>query len=380
MRHIACITLSIAVSVGLTTQALGDGECSPLKDFRDLYQEAINAEKAGDLPLAFIAYSYASGPFGCEGPNRSAPAAKEGWKRVGLKQARETEAKGNLFANGQYKDATSPGGWRLSRYVGGSAFQWYNEVEEPAEADRVMYQYVKSRPKDKAVFETALGHYMAGAVDHPEALAEMERGAKSNAGDQRLQKTVGYLRDIQKMVIANMNEELAQEDKSFAGYQKGRAVAGQTPVEDSLGHLATARDWFKLFGDPKANRVADRAAKRGDVMMLDQRPKAYSQAMSYYDLGNLSEKLKRLTSEANKLGDAAAGRGEYAAAIDYYEIGHSLTSENEDKINRLQGLLESKNQEKAEASEKAIKEMTKDERQKKEFKKGQEDLEKELGL
>jgi hypothetical protein len=102
--------------------------------------------------------------------------------------------------------------------------------------------------------------------------------------------------------------------------------------------------------------------------------------MSYYDLGNLSEKLKRLTSEANKLGDAAAGRGEYAAAIDYYEIGHSLTSENEDKINRLQGLLESKNQEKAEASEKAIKEMTKDERQKKEFKKGQEDLEKELGL
>jgi hypothetical protein len=66
--------------------------------------------------------------------------------------------------------------------------------------------------------------------------------------------------------------------------------------------------------------------------------------------------------------------------VEYYEIGHSLTGENETKINELQSRLAKESQQKEQATQKALKDMTKDDKQQKEFKKGQEDLEKELGF
>jgi len=80
----------------------------------------------------------------------------------------------------------------------------------------------------------------------------------------------------------------------------------------------------------------------------------------------------------DRFGETYAAK--YAAAVEYYEIGHSETGENEDKINELQSRLAKESEQKEQATQKALKDMTKDDKQQKEFKKGQEDLEKELGF
>ena len=112
--------------------------------------------------------------------------------------------------------------------------------------------------------------------------------------------------------------------------------------------------------------------------MQDERPKSFSYAKEYYGLGSLSEKIKKLTEQANRLGDAHAKKGEYATAVAYYYI--SDTGENEAKIKEMEARLEKQNEKKEQEAQKAIQEMTKDEKKQKEFKKGQEELEKEFGF
>jgi hypothetical protein len=360
------------------------GECAPNKQLKESFNEAVAAEKSRNLALAFNAYKFAREESGCEGPNPSSKAAQEGWKRTGQNLAKEAEAKGNFYANGSYTEVTRSSGLRLFQWNGVGAFQWYSEIGESADADRVMFRFAQSKPKDQSTFGIALGHFFqegqSGVVNHSETFRELEKQAKSNPGDQQLQRTVGYLGELEKIAFKNIDEALVQEDKAYGKYNKREMVAGQNPIEESLQHLSVARDWYNLFGDPKANKVAERAGKRGDAMMQDERPKSFSYAKQYYDLGSLSETIKKLTEQANRLGDAAAKKDEYAAAVEYYEIGHSETGENEDKINEMHSRLEKESEKKEQAKQKVLKDMTKDEKKQKEFKKGQEDLEKELGF
>jgi hypothetical protein len=383
-RSLTIVLVLSAILIVIPRAGWPDGECTPNALHRDTFNTALAAEKSGNLPLAFSAFDFAQGKYGCDGPNPSAQTAAEGRKRTGLALAKAAEANGRLHAYGSVESVGKPGGLRLNQRNGDGAFQWYREVGETADADRVMFRWAQSTPTNPNTFRTALEHFLGegrtGGENRPETFPEMEKFATSTPGDQQLQRTVGYLKDLQKIALKNVDDALASENTAYGGYKKGETVIGQSPVEDSINHLGFARDWCDLFGHPRAATLAERAGKRGDAMMQDERPKSYWQAKQYYDLGHLPDRIKKLTAQANKLGDAAAKKGEYAWAVEYYEIGHSVTGENEAKINELQSRLTEESQQKERATQKALKDMTKDDKQQKDFKKGQEDLEKELGF
>jgi hypothetical protein len=384
-RRLAIALMLGGLLIGTPQPAWPDGECTPNAQLAGAFKDATAAEQSGHLSLAVSAFQFASGKYGCDGPNPSAAAADEGWKRAALKLAKDAEAKGAFYASGTTETVTRPNGLRFNPWKGVGAFQWYQQINASADADRVMFRYAQSRPKDQHVFSTARAHFFqqgqAGAPnDPPETFPEMERLAAASPGDRQLQRTVGYLKELRKIALANIAEALGLEEKAYARYNPSETVMGESPVDESLRHLGLAREWYDLFGDPKANTVADRAAKRGDALRPDERPRSYTWAMRYYELGARSDKLKTLTAQANKLGDAAAKQGELADAVKYYEIGHAQTGENEATINELQARLAKEGERREQAAQKQQKELHKDEKQKEEFKKGQQDLEKELGF
>jgi hypothetical protein len=383
-RFLSIVLVLSALSFGMPRAGWSDGECTPNARYKDSFNTALAAEKSGNLPLAFSAFDFSQGKYGCDGPNPSAQAAVEGRKRTGLALAKAAEATGLLHAYGSVASVGTPGGLQLNQRNGDGAFQWYREVGETAAADRVMFRYAQSKPTDPNTFRIALDHFVGegrtGGENRPETFPEMEQLAKTTPGDQQLQRIVGYLKSLQKIALKNIDDALASENTAYGGYKKGETVIGQNPVEDSIKHLGVARTWCDLFGDPRAATLSERAGKRGDAMMQDERPKSYGYAKHYYDLGRLPDRVTKLTAQANKLGDAAAKKGEYVWAVEYFEIGHSVTGENEDKINELQSRLAKESEKKEQATQKALKDMTKDDQQQQEFKKGQADLEKELGF
>ena len=380
-RYLTIILVLCGISIGMPQEGYADGDCTPNKELKASFHEAAAAEKSGNLALAFNAFQFAEQKSGCEGPNPSSQEAEAGWKRTGQRLAKEAEAKGNLYSDGSFTEVTSSSGRLSIVRKDAGAFQWYSALGESAEADRMMLQFIQSKPKDLGAFRTALGHFsqrLDGGLDNVETLWDLEKQAKSNPGDQPLQRKVGHLQELEKIASKNIDEALVQEEKAYSRYNRKEMVFGQKPIEESLQHLSIAHDWYNLFGDPKTNKVAERAEKRGDAMMQDERPKSFSYAKEYYGLGSLSEKIKKLTEQANRLGDAHAKKGEYATAVAYYYI--SDTGENEAKIKEMEARLEKQNEKKEQEAQKAIQEMTKDEKKQKEFKKGQEELEKEFGF
>jgi len=392
--YLPIILVLFGISIGMPQEVYADGVCTPNKEFNESFKDGAAAEKAGNFALAFAAYHVARDKEGvsCEGPNQISKDAQAGWKRTGQRLAKEAEAKGNLYSEGTYTKVTTEATrsfgpdfyWAVWTDVG--AFQWYTRIDESAEADRVMFRFAQSKPKDYDTVGTALAHFLTPGqpvnvnADFAETFLEMEKQGKSNPGDQQLQRKVGYVKELQKIAFKNVDEALVQEEKAYSRYNRKETVLGQGPIDESLQHLSVARDWYDLFSNLKINKVARPAENRGDAMMQDERPKSFSYARQYYGLGGHSEKIKELTEQANKLGNAAAKKNEYATAVKYYEIGHSDTGENEGKINELQSRLEKENEKKEQAKQKALQDMTKDEKQQKEFKKGQEELEKELGF
>lgn len=392
--YLRVILVLFGIAIAMPQEVYADGVCTPNKEFNGPFKDAAAAEKAGNLALAFAAYDGARDKdrVSCDGPTQIIKDAQAGWKRTGQRLAKEAEANGNLYSYGSSTKVTT----EVTRSIGpdfywavwkdAGAFQWYSWIDESAEADRVMFRFAQSKPKDYDIFGTALAHFLTPGMpvnvntDYAEPFLELEKQAKSNPKDQQLQRTVGYVKELQKIAFKNVDEALVQEEKAYSKYNRKETVLGQGPIDESLKHLSVARNWHDLFSDQKANKVAELAGKRGDAMMQDERPNTFSYARQYYGLGNHSEKIKKLTVQANRLGDAAAKKNEYATAVKYYEIGHSDTGENEDKINKMQALLEKETEKKEQLKQKAMQEMTKDDKQQKEFKKGQDDLEKELGF
>ncbi len=384
-RHLTII-LALCLSISMPLAVFADGECTPSKQLKDAFNEAAAAEKSGNPALAFEAYTIAKGGHSCEGPNPLSKNAQEGWTRTGQALAKAAEAKGNLYSSGTSTDVTGASGlsWRVWKNVG--AFYWYNRIGETDQADRVMFLFVQSKPQDLETFRTGVTHFyqgFQGGASHAETLRKLEQEAKANRGDKPLQIKVGRLKEFEKIAFKNIDAELAQEDQAFTTKQTTFEAAfsqNNRPVSESQKHVTAAREWYNLFSDLKANKAVQRAEKRGDTLTKIETPQSLANAHWYYKFAEDAKKSTRVTDQANRLGDAAAKKGEYQTAVDYYEIGHSETGENEGKINKLQALLEKEAEQKKQAQQKVLQDMTKDDKQQQEFKKGQEDLEKELGF
>lgn len=383
-RSLTIILVLCGIAIGMPQEVYADGDCAPNELFKESFNEAAAAEKSGNLALAFDAYKYAQAGYGCEGPNPYSKDAQEGWKRMGQRLGKEAEAKGNLYSNGTYTEVTGSSGLRWVVWKDVGAFYWYSQIGESDQADRVMFQFVQSKPKDLGTVKMGVIHFFQGdngGVKNFEILRELEKEAKSNPGDKPSQTRVGRLKELEKIALKNIDEALVQEEKAYNSKQTAFEAAfsqKNKPAIESQQQLGVARDWYNLFSDLKGNKAVERAERRGDALAKNETPQSLANAKWYYSFAEDAEKVRKVTEQANRQGDAHAKKGDYATAVEYYNI--SDTGENEAKLNEMHSRLEKENEQKEQAKQKALQDMTKDEKKQKEFKKGQEDLEKELGF
>lgn len=223
---------------------------------------------------------------------------------------------------------------RVGRTLGGqeekkgqfaAAFDWYVRGGLTAEADRVKLLHVKSRPEDVSVFGNAYDYF-------------------------KRREAEPILKELRVMAARNADKQLAEEERAFAA----RMV--------SFDELNKAGDWLRYLGDDQMTRKTGRAEKRGDALIAKDGLGMLENAIRYYDLADKPQKVKQVRDKAMRLGDGYVKTGETTTAANFY---------------RLAG---------ADAKAAALEEQTAQANQKKEtqrqeqFKKEQDDLEKELGF
>jgi hypothetical protein len=333
-----------------------DAQCIPLEKLKEFFNKAVVAEKAGELIEALNFYRKAEYRIACGGVNPNISNAEKGWRRVGQRLGEEAEKKGDLYSGpiityhfDEYDIPVIEGDH--------GAFNWFDMVRNFADADRVMMKLARST-ENIETFDIALNHFKGRQQD--EYLKEHNYSFDP-----------GYLKELENIASKNGDKALEKEKKAF-GNIKAVNLLNQKEVlsvEESQNQLRRASEWFSFFGGVKAAQVVKLTEIRGDTLYADDNePGSLEKAIGYYEISNNQERIKRVKEKAAKLGDRYAKKDELTKAIEYYEIAG-----NRAKAKELQGLLK-------ERRKRQIKEMFKDEKQQKKFKKEQEDLEKELGL
>lgn len=351
--------LFLSVWIGVMPQIVHSQERSftsqpriSIKEMRGCFNKAVAAEKAGKLIEAIESYGKASWPQGYDGKNPVALDAQNGWKRVAQKLGVEAEKKGNLYSEGKGKPYTAQGRSYTVQYnvkENAGAFQWFETIENYADADRVMMKLVRFKPENIETFKLALSHF---------SLREIRENRQNS----------NCLKELEAIASKNGDTALEKEEKEFN--RKEIIVAEGGPVDRSINQLNIANEWFSFFEDIKEKKVIERAEKRGDSLYADdEEPQSLNEAIEYYSLSNNEEKIKKVMDKANRCGDIYAKKNELMKALIYYEI-----AKNEAKIKEITGALEKESKK----DENMF--MLKDTKQQEKFKKEQDDLEKDLGL
>jgi len=175
-----------------------------------------------------------------------------------------------------------------------------------------------------------------------------------------------YLKELEQIASGRGDKALAQEEKVFSPTITLKTVQAEQP---SMSQLELAQKWFGLFDGRGVNKAAVRATQRGDALSRnEQEPSALEAAIRYYELAGDTATIGGVKAKAETLGDAWAGKNDLKKAIAYYQI-----AENNGKMKATEDRLEARTQ-------KQLKEMEKDDSQQKQFKKEQDELEKELGF
>jgi len=203
------------------------------------------------------------------------------------------------------------------------ASQWYREANSEDDIARVMDKWGKSVPRDRQVFERVF-HYFD--YSHRDA---------------------ARLRDFRQIAVRNMDEELAQEDKTFSN------------AHESLEILQQARQWAR-YTEGGEKKVNDRYIQRGDALAKDEAPGTFERALRYYHGADAKEREARLRDRALKLADAYEKKGEPVMAAHYYSIAgkseksQALVKENLAKEKKDEGARKTKFQKDQKALEKEL--------------------------
>jgi hypothetical protein len=205
-----------------------------------------------------------------------------------------------------------------------AAFDWYKSSRNDAEADRVKMKQVNASPRDRNLVSGAIDHFKGG-------------------NDTRLT-------ELRQLAAKNADLELANEEKAFAARK------------ESFDELGKAKDWLYLVGESAAKMVSDRAEQRGDTLVKEDIYRHLENARHYYSFAGAKQKEKAVKDKALRLAQEHEKKGEITQAKEFY----SLAGESA-KGNELQARSETEHKKS-------------EEKRQKQFKKGQDDLEKELGL
>ncbi len=206
-----------------------------------------------------------------------------------------------------------------------AAFDWYKNSRNDAEADRVKLKQVDANPRDR--------NLVSGAIDH----------FKYKNNDSRVA-------ELRQLAAKNADLELANEEKAFAARR------------ESFAELGAARDWLYYVGENADKKTRARAEQRGDRLAREETFRDLDNAMRYYDMAEAKNKEKSLQDKALRLAKEHEKKGEITQATNFYSLAGEGTKGDE-------------LQERAEAQHNKS-----EQKRQKQFKKGQDDLEKELGL
>lgn len=251
--------------------------------------------------------------------------------KLGRDLAAKAEVQGRLYS----KDTiyTNSGESRKANEWA-SAFAWLEASGQFREADQVMLKAVRAKPDDLDLFKAA---WTIDQLSGRRTWHQAQTGA-----EERYKAPAAYRQELEKTASANIAKLLAAEEKEAAGLSADLATM-TTSSTKSLAKLRTAAAWMEFL--PGGNGPAKtRAEQRGDTVM--------------------------------KRGDATLAQG---AALAYYEFAGSkkaaqVKAKQEEFARGMEQSAEKmKNQMKGAFAEKG-------DQEKEQFKKGQSDLEKELGF
>jgi hypothetical protein len=206
-----------------------------------------------------------------------------------------------------------------------AAFDWFKGSGNGAEADRVKMKQVQASPRDR--------NLVSGAIDH----------FKYKNNDARVA-------ELRQLAAKNAELELGNEEKAFAARK------------ESFQELGNAKDWFYYVSEGAAKKVRERAEQRGDTLAKEDTFRHLENARRYFSIAEAKSKETALKDKAMLLAQAHEKKGEITQARDFYSLAGASAKGNE-----LQQRAEAQYQK------------SEDKRQK-QFKKGQSDLEKELGM
>lgn len=206
-----------------------------------------------------------------------------------------------------------------------AAFDWYKATRNEGEADRVLMMHVNAKPGDRNLLGRAIDHF-------------------------RFRNNPARVAELRQLAAKNAELELAKEEKAFAARK------------DSLQELDHARDWLYYVGDGAIKKVQQRAEMRGDALAREDTLRHLENAKRYFFMAEAKSKESALKDKALRLAQAHEKKGEISQARDFYSLagadahGQAMQERAEAQHQKAEG------------------------KRQKQFKKGQDDLEKELGL
>jgi hypothetical protein len=311
--------------------ALADDICGGDDERRKLTAEAraaiATAEKSGKQAELFLAYQAAAGDD-CIAKDLI-EKARANMAKLGRDLAAKAEAKGLLYSK---EPVAVVAGEQRRANEQASAFAWLEATGDFAGANRVMLKAVHAKPDDLKIFEAAwdADQNRRGPLD-------------PKTGEQKpYSSPAAYRQELQKVASANANRLMKAEEMDAQGLA-GNVAAVAAATMNSLDRLKKASEWMKFLPDGDKPARA-RAEQRGDTIMKRPDP-TFTQmnAKAYYEFAG-SAKAK-----------AAAKQVEAKQA----EFGRAA----EKSAEKVKGSLTQKS-----------------EADQQKFKKGKEDLEKELGF
>ncbi len=205
------------------------------------------------------------------------------------------------------------------------AFDWYTRAQSPADAGRMQRKLVEGKPDDINTVSHAIDYF-------------------SQQNDKAQEQA------MRAHALKNVEKALAEEEKGFTSFTK-----------DSLKELGLARDW-SYYAKSGEDRIRARAAKRGDTLAAEDGRKFLNLAISYYQVADQPDVIKKVREKALALAKRHEAKGEGEIAAEYYVMA------GDDK--NAEAVQKQTEQRQAQAEE----------GRKKTFKKEQADLEKSLGF
>ncbi|HSN70074.1 MAG TPA: hypothetical protein VLT59_01135 [Steroidobacteraceae bacterium] len=330
--------LFAALSIAGAAQADCAGET--VASVTEAFANAQAFERSGDAPRALDAYARAQAYTCSENP-------------VELDAARRAAELARPLAEAAERAGD------LER-----AFAYWEAGGHFAAADRVLVKLVRSRPDDSALYDRALSHFANRALPafasnmrvrlsvtgpysvDPAVAAMLEELPAERAGralaDEADRFDESYLREI---VTLEGRKAAAGDPASLqavaVAHQQLAARWPEDPLAASRKSLRLAREWAQRDRDESRargfeTRIAARYADRAKLLVegYSAAPSLLAAAMDYYhesvaDAALVEPDLRRVQTQAKRLGDQSASAGRYLAAADYYDVaGDDAAAQN----------------------------------------------------